>query len=155
MTVGFPSGSHGRACLQCRRPGFNSWVGKIPWRRKWQPTPVFLPGKSHGPQSLVGYHPWGRKESDTTERLHFHFHTYNSDYIHIIYTYITHPSEEYNSVVLVHLWSCTTTTAVNLRIFYPPPKTPLPLSVTPISPRASPPALGGQQGSLCGRFMHV
>ena len=45
--------------------------GKIPWRRKWQPTPVFLPGKSHGRWSLVGYCPWGRKESDTTERLHF------------------------------------------------------------------------------------
>ena len=45
--------------------------GTIPWRRKWQPTPVFLPGKSHGRWSLVGYCPWGRKESDTTERLHF------------------------------------------------------------------------------------
>ena len=41
-------------------------VGKIPWRRKWQPTPVFLPGKSHGQRSLVGYGPCGRKESDTT-----------------------------------------------------------------------------------------
>ena len=40
-------------------------------RRKWQPTPVFLPGESHGQRSLVGYSPWGRKESDTTERLHF------------------------------------------------------------------------------------
>ena len=39
------------------------------WRRKWQPAPVFLPGKSHGWRSLVGYCPWGRKESDTTERL--------------------------------------------------------------------------------------
>ena len=45
---------------------FDSWVGKIPWRRKWQPTPVFLPGKSHGQRSLVGYSPWGYKESDTT-----------------------------------------------------------------------------------------
>ena len=44
-----------------------------PWRRKWQPTPVFLPGESHGQRSLVGYSPRGRKESDTTERLHFHF----------------------------------------------------------------------------------
>ena len=44
----------------------------IIWRRKWQPTPVFLPGKSHGRRSLVGYSPWGHKESDTTERLHFH-----------------------------------------------------------------------------------
>ena len=40
------------------------------WRRKWQPTPVLLPGKSHGWKNLVGYSPWGRKESDTTERLH-------------------------------------------------------------------------------------
>ena len=51
--------------------GFNPWVGKIPWRRKWQPTPVFLPGESHGRRSLVGYCPWGCKESDMTERLHF------------------------------------------------------------------------------------
>ena len=43
------------------------------WRRKWQPTPVFLPGESHGRRSLVGYSPRGHKESDTTERLHFHF----------------------------------------------------------------------------------
>ena len=57
-------------CLQCGRPGFDPWVGKIPWRRKWQSTPVFLPGESHGRRSLVGYSPQGRKESDTTERLH-------------------------------------------------------------------------------------
>ena len=56
-------------CLQRGRPGFNPWVGKILWRRKWQPTPVFLPGKSHGLRSLVSYHPWGHKESDTTEWL--------------------------------------------------------------------------------------
>ena len=54
-----------------RRPRFNPWVRKISWRRKWQPTSVFLPGKSHGQRSLVGYGPWGRKESDTTEGLHF------------------------------------------------------------------------------------
>ena len=47
--------------------------GKIPWRRKRQPTPVLLPGESHGGRSLVGYSPWGGKELDTTERLHFHF----------------------------------------------------------------------------------
>ena len=44
-----------------------------PWRRQWHPTPVLLPGKSHGWRSLVGCSPWGRWESDTTERLHFHF----------------------------------------------------------------------------------
>ena len=43
------------------RHEFDSWVGKIPWRRKWQATPVFLPGKSHGQRSLVGYSPWGCK----------------------------------------------------------------------------------------------
>ena len=44
------------------------------WRRKWQPTPVFLPWKFHGLRSLVGYSPWGRKESDTTEQLHYLFY---------------------------------------------------------------------------------
>ena len=48
-----------------------SLVGKIPWRRKWQYTPVFLPGESPGWRSLVGYSPQGLKQSDTTERLHF------------------------------------------------------------------------------------
>ena len=48
-----------------------SLVGKIPWRRKWQYTPVFLPGESPGWRSLVGYSPQGRKQSETTERLHF------------------------------------------------------------------------------------
>ena len=50
---------------------FSPWVGKILWRRKSQPTPVLLPGKSHGQRSMVSYSPWGHKESDTTERLHF------------------------------------------------------------------------------------
>ena len=48
-------------CLQCGRSGFDPWVRKIPWRRKWQPTPVFLPGESHGWRSLVGYSPWVAK----------------------------------------------------------------------------------------------
>ena len=59
------------AC-QCRRLGFDPWIGKIPWRRKWQPTPVSL-RKSHGWRSLAGYSPWAPKESDTAEQLHFHF----------------------------------------------------------------------------------
>ena len=59
-----------------RRHEFNPWVGKIPWRRKWQPTPVFLPGEFHGQRSLEGYSPWGHKESDLTEQLtHTHIHT--------------------------------------------------------------------------------
>ena len=56
--------------LKCGRPGFDPWVEKIPWRRKWQPTPVLLPGKFHGWRILVGYSPWGLKELDTTEQLH-------------------------------------------------------------------------------------
>ena len=47
---------------------FDPWIGKIPWRRKWPPTPVFLPGEFHGQRSLVGYSPWGRKESDTKNK---------------------------------------------------------------------------------------
>ena len=63
----FPGGSDGKeSAYQCRRPRFNPWVRKIPWRRKWQPTPVFLPRKSHGHRSLVGYSLWGHKELDTT-----------------------------------------------------------------------------------------
>ena len=72
------------AC-QCRRQGFDPWVGKIAWRRKWQAISVFLPGKFHGQRKLVGYSPWGHKESETTERLnnnnrkvctHTHTHTH-------------------------------------------------------------------------------
>ena len=59
------------AC-QCRRLGFNPWVGKIPWRRAWQPTPVFLPGESHGQRTLVGYSPWCLKESNLSEQLCTH-----------------------------------------------------------------------------------
>ena len=48
-------------CRSRKRHGFHPWVGKSPWRRKWPPTPVFLPGESHGQRSLVGYSPWGCK----------------------------------------------------------------------------------------------
>ena len=58
-----------RICLQFRRPRLNPWIRKIPWRREWQPTPVFLPGEFHGQRSLMGYSPWDRKELDTTEQL--------------------------------------------------------------------------------------
>ena len=54
---------------RCRRHRLDPRVGKIPWRRQWQPTPVFLPEESHGQRSLAGYSPWGHKESDTTGRL--------------------------------------------------------------------------------------
>ena len=56
-------------CRRHKRREFDPWVGKIPWKRAWQPTPVFLPGRVHGQRSLVGYSQWDRKESDTTEQL--------------------------------------------------------------------------------------
>ena len=52
---------------ETERRGFNPWDGKIPWRRAWQPTPVFLPGEYHGQRSLEGYNPWDLKELDMTE----------------------------------------------------------------------------------------
>ena len=54
-------------CRRHRRLDFDPWVGKIPWRKVWQPPPVFLPGESHEQRSLVGYSPKGHKDSDTTE----------------------------------------------------------------------------------------
>ena len=69
--VGFPGGSSGKGsacqCMRCKRFRFDPWVGKISWRRTWQPTAVFLTGKSCGQRSLVGHNAWKRKESDMTE----------------------------------------------------------------------------------------
>ena len=61
--LGFPGGTSGKE-LSCQwRCGFDPWVGKIPWRRAWQPTPVFLPGESHGQRTLAGYSLWDHEES--------------------------------------------------------------------------------------------
>ena len=91
-------------CLQCGRPGFDPWVGKIPWRRKWQPTPVLLPGKSHGQRSLVGCSPWGLEESDMTERLHFHFQAKKHNCRHLHYSaevsWLIPPSASGNCVLV-------------------------------------------------------
>ena len=72
-TLGFPGGKE--PICQCKRPErrrFQPWVQKIPWRREWLPTPVFLPGESHGQRSLAGYSPRGCKESDMTDGLSTH-----------------------------------------------------------------------------------
>ena len=73
---GFPGGTSGKEpacqCRSHRSRGFDGWVGKIPWSRKWQPTPVFLPGESYGQRSLVGYSPKGCKKLDLTEQLSTH-----------------------------------------------------------------------------------
>ena len=57
-----------RHCDYLRKPKFNPWFGKIPWRREWQPAPVLLPRKFHGQRSLVGYSPWGCKQLDMTDQ---------------------------------------------------------------------------------------
>ena len=62
----FYRAGHGRSL------GLHPQIRKIPWSRRWQPAPVFLPRKFHGQRSLAGYSPWGHKESDTTERAHMH-----------------------------------------------------------------------------------
>ena len=85
------------AC-QCRRHHSDPWTRKIPWRRKWQSTPVFLPGKSYGQRSLASYSPWDCKDSDTAEQLnHTHTHTHKKKHIwgicfkrpHFVYPFIS------------------------------------------------------------------
>ena len=84
---GFPGGSSKESTCQCRswkRHEFNSWVGKISWSRKLQPTPVFLPGIPHGQKSLAGSSPWGHRESDTTEQLSAQTHTETHTHTHTL-----------------------------------------------------------------------
>ena len=64
---------------RCKRHGFDPWVGKIPWSRKWQPAPVFLPEKSHGHKKLAGYSLWGHKMLELTEWLRIHTHSEYAD----------------------------------------------------------------------------
>ena len=72
--LGFPGGAGGKEstyqCRRCKGHRFDPWIRKISLRRKWQPTPVLLPGKFHGLRSLAGYSPWGHKELDTTRHTH-------------------------------------------------------------------------------------
>ena len=83
---GFPGGASGKKPIcQCRkheRLGFDPWVRKIPWRRAWQPASVFLPGESHGQESLVGYIPQDHKETQL-KRLSMHMHVLMNKYMYI------------------------------------------------------------------------
>ena len=80
-----------RICLQCKRPGFNPCVGKISWRRAWQPTLVLLTGEFHGQRSLVGYSPWGHTQLDTSEgtkqQQQTCIYTYMFNHVSAIYFY--------------------------------------------------------------------
>ena len=99
---GFPGGK--RTCVkepncQCRKPN-RAWVRKIPWRRAWQPTPVFLPGESHGQRGLEGYSPWSHKQSDTIERPIFSFSFFSNLFLVIC---ISH--QIVLIMITIHLWS--------------------------------------------------
>ena len=80
----FPGGASGEEpacqCRRCKRSRLDPWVRKISWRRAWQPTPVFLPGESHGQRSLVGYSPWDHKESDRTEHTRAYTRTHTQTF---------------------------------------------------------------------------
>ena len=83
-------------CRRHRRHGFNPWIRKIPWSRKWRSIPVFLPGEFYGQRSPVGFSPWGCKESDMIEHPHTQEPTW------------THHSHPKSTVYLsVHSWCCT------------------------------------------------
>ena len=74
LTRGFSGKESSSQCWRCQRCIFDAWVQKIPWRRAWQPTQIFLPRESHEQRSLAGYSPWGHKELDPTEWLSRHAH---------------------------------------------------------------------------------
>ena len=89
----FPSSSAVKIHLQCRicrRHGFDPWVGKIPWSKKWQPTSLFLPEKPREQRSLMGHRPQGRKESDMPQRAHtyIHTHTHTHTHTHMLFTFL-------------------------------------------------------------------
>ena len=99
--LGIPRGLSGKeSTCQCRRHGFDPWVGKFPWRRKWQPAPIFLPGKSHGQRSLAGYSLWGHKrvrhdlatkqqqKDPAVLSFHFSFFPVNKKYKFLLEPYI-------------------------------------------------------------------
>ena len=117
--TGFPGGTSGKEpSFQCRRHkrcGFNPWVGKIPWRRAWQPTPVFSPGESHGENFLVGCIVHGVAKSQTRLKwLSVHAHM---DRMAACYHKPTHPITNHKATVhfTKHIWACYFT----LHLIYP------------------------------------
>ena len=112
-------------CLQCGRPGFVPWARKIPWRRKRQPTPVLLPGKFHGQRSLVGYSPWGGKESDMTEQLHFLF------FLSMPFSRVSFPPKEQTDFLCLLHWQ---------------------VGSLPLAPPVKPKIVKGEQKTSCLSF---
>ena len=108
---GFPGGASSKesACQsrRCKRCGFDPWVEKTLWSRKWQPSPVFLPRESHEQKSLVGYSPWGCRKSDTTEWV-------NTQYaiVYMYYISFIHSSKQIHS----YYWVIEETSVRNLRV---------------------------------------
>ena len=78
--MGFPGGPSGKEpacqCRRCKRCRFDPWVWKMPWRRAWKSTPVFLPGEPHGQRRLAAYSPWGRKELSVCTHASIHVSMY-------------------------------------------------------------------------------
>ena len=106
--------------LQSMGSQSQTWVGKIPWRRKWQSTPVLFPGKSHGQRSLVDYSPQGCKESDANGQIHLHFHTVSgAGFLDILvsYCYCNKLSQIY-WLIIVHICSITILKVKSLKSRY-------------------------------------
>ena len=78
----------GPACAEEAKAKNIAATPRIPWSKKWQPTPILLPGKFHGQRNLASYSHWGGKESDTTERAHKHTHTHTHTHTHSLTEYL-------------------------------------------------------------------
>ena len=118
-TQGFPDGSVVKNLPANSGDSGSTWVGKIPWRRNWQPTPVFLPGKSHGQRSRVGYSPWVCKRptqlSNWITPLHTHIHlsevSINSYFLEVffyLFCFLNYNAFEYFQRSFQYLWKCDT-----------------------------------------------
>ena len=112
---GFPGGSDGKqSACNAGDPGFTPWVGKIPWRRKWQPTWVFLPGKSQRQRSLAGYSPWCCK------RVRHDFKQQQSLYLQRPFTLASQPPASLSIVShLSCVWLCATLWTIALQVPLP------------------------------------
>ena len=132
-------------CRRCKRFGFAPWVGKIPWKRKWQLTPIFLPKKSHGQMSLVDYSPWDCKRvGHNWVHTHTHTHTHthgcftnlyvflqwnesvirNSSFLDLSPTHQPYPSRSPQSTELSSLYSRFPLAVSNMAVHIRPSQSP-------------------------------